>query len=147
MEQFSPAQILLGALVGFAPGAVLFFLDGRRQKANRIRQSQIAALDDAIGRMDKLLDHAASIVATLEAGQPVSGVLPHHPLAYYTADDSLIPDRDSVREFVTLVGEVMAGKHTGPAATKAVERLMSLFNALSASAARRRQELVREGWM
>jgi hypothetical protein len=97
-----PAQLLLGAAIGFVPSAIQFFLDGRRLKAERIRQQKIVSLDAAVGRMNTLLDHAAATVATRAAGQPVHGVLAHDPLAYYSADQSLIPDQATTKEFTPL---------------------------------------------
>lgn len=139
MEGFAPAQLILGAVIGFLPGLALFYLDGRRVKADRIRQHRIASLDAAIGRMNKLLDHAAAeIVSTPE--RPISGVLPHDPLAYFTADTDEIPEKGALAEFTILVTEVMQGGHRDEAGPT-MRRLSDLFVRFSASAAKRRAEL------
>lgn len=145
VEPFAPAQIVLGALIGFVPSAALFIMDGRRMKAERIRQSRIAALDAAVGCMNKLLDHAASVVASRAAGSPIQGVLPHDPLAYYTADLTLVPDRESVEEFVHTVAPIMSGA-TIDADAEGMRKLQDLFTKASISAGRHRDELIREGW-
>jgi hypothetical protein len=142
-EPFSPVQIAFGALVGFLPSLVLFYLEGRRARADRVRQERVSALDSAVGTLNKLLDSSVAALAS-KPNKTVSGVLPHDPLAYFAADITLIPDREAVVELTTLANEILfEGRHREDANATAL-RLAQLFVRVSGSARTKRQEVAAE---
>jgi hypothetical protein len=139
-ETFSPVQIAFGAVVGFVPSLILFFLEGKRLQGDRVRDQRMSALDAAVGRMNKLLDSAVADLAS-KPDKVVSGVLPHDPLGYFAADARLIPDHEALVEMTTLVNEILVeGRHREEAAATAM-RLTQLFVRVSESARNKREEL------
>jgi hypothetical protein len=141
-ETFSPIQIGFGVIIGFLPGLAMFYLEGRRLKADRIRQQRLRALDATVGSMNKLLDAAsAALASTLET--QVHGVLPHDPLAYFESDPTLIPDHEAATEMTALLAEVLAGGHREDRRATS-ERLTGLMVRITASARKKREELAAE---
>ena len=142
MAGFAPDQVALGALIGFVPSLALFYLDGRRSRADRIRHQKMEAVDAAVGRLNMFLDQAsAALVSTADA--PVQGVLPHDALGYYTADLNLIPAPEEVKAFVILFTEVVAQRLHRNEARATQDQLMGLFVRIAASARKRREQLAK----
>lgn len=138
--EFDPMQVSVGAAIGFVPALALFYHDGRRARRDRIRARDIAALDAAVGSLNKLLDGAAATLVSTDTNI-VSGVLQHDSLGHFSADLNLIPAAGAIREFATLVSEVIAdGRHRDDAAATQ-QRLFSLYVTIAASAREKRAEL------
>ena len=141
-QSFAPAQIVLGAVIGFLPSLALFWLEGARAQEERVRASKISSLDAAVSRLNKLLDHATAVLASANSQIPATGVLPWDPAAYYAADLALIPDQESVRELVAIISQVVSGAVIVD--RKATElRMATLFSTILTSAGARRAELAR----